>query len=80
MEELPQKIQRLKTITADAGREIFANETIGLSIGHAMFPDDGTDADQLLSEADRRMYVVKQKEKLSVVEKRGFEFEPTGTW
>ncbi len=80
MEELPQKIQRLKTITADAGREIFANETIGLSIGHAMFPDDGTDADQLLSEADRRMYIVKQKEKLSVVEKRGFEFEPTGTW
>jgi diguanylate cyclase (GGDEF)-like protein/putative nucleotidyltransferase with HDIG domain len=79
-DELPQKVQRLKSITADAGREIFANETISLSIGHSAFPEDGTDADQLLSEADRRMYIVKQKEKMSVVGKRGFEFEPTGTW
>jgi diguanylate cyclase (GGDEF)-like protein len=79
-DELPQKVQRLKSITADAGREIFANESISLSIGHSAFPEDGTDADQLLSEADRRMYIVKQKEKLSVVGKRGFEFEPTGTW
>jgi len=79
-EELQQKIQRLKQITADAGREIFAEEIVGLSIGHAAFPEDGTDADQLLSEADRRMYIVKQKEKMSVVGKRGFEFEPTGTW
>ena len=79
-EELQQKIRLLKSITADAGREIFANETISLSIGHSAFPEDGTDADQLLSEADRRMYIVKQKEKMSVVGKRGFEFEPTGTW
>ena len=78
--ELPQKIQRLQAITAEAGREIFATRPLGLSIGHSMFPEDGTDADQLLSEADRRMYIAKQKEKLSVVGKRGFEFEPTGTW
>ncbi len=32
-----------------------------------MFPEDGVDADRLLSEADRRMYIAKQKEKLSVV-------------
>jgi GGDEF domain-containing protein len=44
-----------------------------------MFPEDGVDADRLLSEADRRMYIAKQKEKLSVVP-RGFAFEPTGTW
>jgi len=34
----------------------------------------------LLSEADRRMYIAKQKQKLSVVGPRGFDFEPTGTW
>jgi diguanylate cyclase (GGDEF)-like protein/putative nucleotidyltransferase with HDIG domain len=79
-DQLTQKIQRLKTITAEAGRDIFAQETLSLSIGHAMFPEDGTDADQLLSEADRRMYIAKQKEKMSVVGRRGFEFEPTGTW
>ena len=79
-DQLEQKIQRLKAITEDAGREIFAQETISLSIGHSMFPEDGADADRLLSEADRRMYIAKQKEKLSVVAPRGFVFEPTGTW
>lgn len=79
-DQLGQKIERLRAITAAAGREIFENEAIGLSIGHSMFPEDGVDADRLLSEADRRMYIVKQKEKLSVVGPRGFEFEPTGTW
>jgi diguanylate cyclase (GGDEF)-like protein/putative nucleotidyltransferase with HDIG domain len=81
-DQLAQKIERLKAITEDAGREIFASEKISLSIGHSMFPDDGSDADRLLSEADRRMYVAKQKEKLSVVggTPRGFAFEPTGAW
>jgi diguanylate cyclase (GGDEF)-like protein len=79
-DQLGQKIEKLRAITAAAGREIFENETIGLSIGHSMFPEDGVDADRLLSEADRRMYIIKQKEKLSVVGPRGFEFEPTGTW
>jgi diguanylate cyclase (GGDEF)-like protein/putative nucleotidyltransferase with HDIG domain len=81
-DQLAQKIERLKAITEDAGREIFATEKISLSIGHSMFPDDGADADRLLSEADRRMYVAKQKEKLSVVggTPRGFAFEPTGAW
>ena len=79
-DQLPQKIQRLNAITAEAGRDISATETLSLSIGHAIFPDDGVDADQLLSEADRRMYIAKQKQKLSVVGPRGFDFEPTGTW
>lgn len=79
-DQLAQKIERLKAITGEAGREIFAQETISLSIGHSMFPEDGSDADRLLSEADRRMYIAKQREKLSVVAPRGFAFEPTGTW
>jgi diguanylate cyclase (GGDEF)-like protein/putative nucleotidyltransferase with HDIG domain len=80
-DQLQQKIQRLKAITAEAGQDICAQETLSLSIGHAMFPNDGADADRLLSEADRRMYIAKQKEKLGVVPRRGgFEFEPTGTW
>jgi diguanylate cyclase (GGDEF)-like protein/putative nucleotidyltransferase with HDIG domain len=81
-DQLAQKIERLKAITEDAGREILAQEKISLSIGHSMFPEDGADADRLLSEADRRMYVAKQKEKLGVVDggPRGFAFEPTGAW
>jgi len=80
-EQIPQKVQRLRAITAEAGHDVCGTETLSLSVGHAIFPDDGADADQLLSEADRRMYTVKQKEKLSLVgSPRGFEFEPTGTW
>jgi len=80
LDQVQQKIVKLRTITAEAGREVCGTETLSLSIGHSLYPDDGADADQLLSEADRRMYVVKQKEKMSVVGPRGFEFEPTGTW
>jgi GGDEF domain-containing protein len=35
-----------------------------MSIGDAYFPADGSDAEQLLAEADRRMYVAKQGAKL----------------
>jgi diguanylate cyclase (GGDEF)-like protein len=80
LDQVQQKIVKLRAITAEAGREVCGTETLSLSIGHSLYPDDGADADQLLSEADRRMYVVKQKEKMSVVGPRGFEFEPTGTW
>ncbi len=52
------------------------NESCRLSIGHALFPEDGTDADQLLSEADRRMYMAKQNEKLMLVDRRGYDFDP----
>jgi diguanylate cyclase (GGDEF)-like protein/putative nucleotidyltransferase with HDIG domain len=79
-DQLASKIERLKAITADAGLDIFPQENISLSIGHSMFPEDGGDADRLLSEADRRMYIAKQKEKMSVVGQRGFVFEPTGAW
>jgi GGDEF domain-containing protein len=30
-------------------------------VGAAFYPKDGRDAEQLLAEADRRMYVVKQQ-------------------
>ena len=51
-------------------------DSLSLSVGHALFPEDGTDADQLLSEADRRMYMAKQKEKMSIVSARGVDYEP----
>jgi GGDEF domain-containing protein len=33
---------------------------ITLSVGMAFCPDDGTDVERLLAEADRRMYSMKQ--------------------
>jgi len=39
-----------------------------------MYPEDGSDAEQLLSEADRRMYIAKHRDKQDV-SPRGFAFD-----
>jgi diguanylate cyclase (GGDEF)-like protein/putative nucleotidyltransferase with HDIG domain len=44
-----------------AGQEVCREDLISLSVGCAIFPDDGTDAEKLLAEADRRMYLEKQQ-------------------
>jgi len=43
------------------GREICGEDWLSLSVGWAMYPEDGTDTEKLLAEADRRMYLQKQK-------------------
>jgi diguanylate cyclase (GGDEF)-like protein/putative nucleotidyltransferase with HDIG domain len=75
LDQIPAKIARLNTIAKDAGRSICNVEFLGLSIGSSSYPDDGADAEQLLAEADRRMYIAKQKEKMKLVEPRGFDFD-----
>jgi GGDEF domain-containing protein len=76
LDQVTDTIHRLRAITAEAGREVCGTDSLSLSVGHALFPEDGTDADQLLSEADRRMYMAKQKEKMSIVAPRGVDYEP----
>ena len=39
-----------------AGREVCGEDLLSLSVGQAFYPDDGHDAEELLAEADRRMY------------------------
>ena len=68
-------MERLNSAAQDAGREVCGIDTLSLSIGAAMYPDDGSEAEQLLSEADRRMYLAKQKQKMRLVEPRGFDFD-----
>jgi diguanylate cyclase (GGDEF)-like protein/putative nucleotidyltransferase with HDIG domain len=76
LDQIESTIVRLRAITAEAGREVIGEDGLSLSVGHAQYPIDGADADQLLSEADRRMYIAKQREKLEVVSPRGFAFDP----
>jgi diguanylate cyclase (GGDEF)-like protein/putative nucleotidyltransferase with HDIG domain len=52
---LQQRIPELGRIAATAG-----HSNLSMSIGQAFYPEDGADAEQLLSEADRRMYKNKQ--------------------
>jgi diguanylate cyclase (GGDEF)-like protein/putative nucleotidyltransferase with HDIG domain len=73
---LTPTLQRLRAAAADAGREVCKEDVLSLSIGHAFYPEDGADAEQLLAEADRRMYAAKQAEKLKGVDRRGYDFDP----
>ncbi len=51
----------LSELASAAGREVCGEDFLSLSVGCAMYPEDGTDSEQLLAEADRRMYSNKQQ-------------------
>ncbi len=50
------KILQFRDVVAKVCRELFREELLSISIGVAHFLIDGNDAEQLLAEADRRMY------------------------
>jgi diguanylate cyclase (GGDEF)-like protein/putative nucleotidyltransferase with HDIG domain len=49
----------LTGLAQQAGREVCGKDLLSLSIGAAFYPQDGMDAQQLLAEADRKMYAAK---------------------
>jgi diguanylate cyclase (GGDEF)-like protein/putative nucleotidyltransferase with HDIG domain len=53
------KIDEIQQVVRKAG-QIFGDDSIGMSVGEAYYPADGLDAEDLLAQADRRMYQVKQ--------------------
>jgi diguanylate cyclase (GGDEF)-like protein len=58
-EATTEMVERLESIVAQVGRELCGEEVVSISIGQAFFPIDGSGAEELLAEADRRMYAVK---------------------
>lgn len=59
-EAVRDKEQTLRRLAVEAGRAVCGHDLLSLSVGHAFYPEGGTDAEQLLAEADRRMYAEKQ--------------------
>jgi diguanylate cyclase (GGDEF)-like protein/putative nucleotidyltransferase with HDIG domain len=55
------RIEQLRAVIAAAGAGLQEETPLSASIGIASYPYDGSDAEQLLAEADRRMYVEKQQ-------------------
>jgi diguanylate cyclase (GGDEF)-like protein/putative nucleotidyltransferase with HDIG domain len=51
----------LSELAGAAGREVCGVDWLALSVGCAIYPEDGVDAEKLLAEADRRMYMQKQE-------------------
>lgn len=53
------KALHLREMAKKAGFDVCREDILSLSIGQAVYPDDGHDAEGLLAEADRRMYLEK---------------------
>ncbi|HUB31365.1 MAG TPA: sensor domain-containing diguanylate cyclase, partial [Bryobacteraceae bacterium] len=62
-ESVYQRIAEFQTISCDTLESVASVGMIRLSVGEAFYPEDGTDAEQLLAEADRRMYKSKHLHK-----------------
>jgi diguanylate cyclase (GGDEF)-like protein len=58
------RTEELRHIAWQAGATDSIMGRVSISIGAAVYPMDGDDADELLAEADRRMYSAKQEQKV----------------
>lgn len=58
------KAEAFAEAVCEAGQQVCGERLVSLSVGEANFPNDGEDAEQLLAEADRRMYKNKREGKL----------------
>jgi hypothetical protein len=61
-EAASKKAEQMRALARQAGSEVCGEDILSLSVGRSIYPDDAKDAEQLLSQADRRMYMEKQKE------------------
>ncbi len=57
-----KKVEQIRPLARQAGFDVCHEDMLSLSVGMAVSPQDGNDAEQLLTEADRRMYLEKQKQ------------------
>ena len=55
------KATQLKLLASKAGSQVCREGALSVSVGIAFYPEDGSDAEQLLTEADRRMYIAKNE-------------------
>jgi len=62
-EAVYRRISEFQSIACSEGETVHGAGIVTLSVGEAFYPDDGSDAEQLLAEADRRMYKSKHLNK-----------------
>ncbi len=63
------KLTQFRSVVREIGSEMFPGSSLTVSMGVAHFPLDGNDAEQLLAEADRRMYKEKHAQKQAITQK-----------
>jgi diguanylate cyclase (GGDEF)-like protein/putative nucleotidyltransferase with HDIG domain len=75
-----ERIARLEQIALEVGRQACGEDILAVSIGDAYYSDNRSDAEQLLTEADRRMYQVKQQHHSHAKpQRRVLQFQPANT-
>ena len=60
LDDAQQRVHQIDEMVKQVGMQITGTEHLAISIGIAIFPQDGETVEALLSEADRRMYQVKR--------------------
>jgi GGDEF domain-containing protein len=53
--------ERLTCAVQEASHSVCGETVVSVSVGSAFYPNDGVSAEELLSEADRSMYQIKEK-------------------
>src|SRR5258708_12346404 len=61
-EATARKAEHMRDLAKQAGKDICNEDILSLSVGKAVYPEDGMDAEKILSEADKRMYLQKQNQ------------------
>jgi len=61
-EAATKKAEQMRGLARQVGQEICQEDILSLSVGRAIYPQDGLDAEELLAESDRRMYLEKQQQ------------------
>jgi diguanylate cyclase (GGDEF)-like protein/putative nucleotidyltransferase with HDIG domain len=61
-EAASRKAEQMRDLAQQAGKEVCNEDILSLSVGKSVYPEDGLDAEKLLSEADKRMYLQKQSQ------------------
>ncbi|MGA3088786.1 MAG: diguanylate cyclase [Terriglobales bacterium] len=61
-EAAARKAEQMRELAKQAGKDICNEDILSLSVGKSVYPEDGMDAEKILSEADKRMYLQKQSQ------------------
>jgi diguanylate cyclase (GGDEF)-like protein/putative nucleotidyltransferase with HDIG domain len=77
-ETIQVKIKQISEMVRAIGREVCGDGVLDLSLGEAYYAADGLQAEDLLAEADRRMYVMKQRSKAHQIERLNLALKGTG--
>ncbi len=57
-----RKAEQMRELVHQVGIEVCGEDILSLSVGKSVYPEDGLDAEKILTEADRRMYMQKQSQ------------------